>query len=151
MSIVVLDPEGTRWTVSREWSGLPGWARERSDSLDPAGLDVPLVGDVGDDSGILAAIVVAVAIVVLLVVLVFLLVPLLVLLVGVLVALLALAARLLSLSAWSVRAQSEARSLTWRVRGLSRSRRAMRTVAAMLERGEAPMLAGARGAASAVD
>jgi hypothetical protein len=111
----MVDPRGERWTVSREWFGLPGWARDQSSPLEHGGLDLPLViGDFDDDSGILTTLVIAVAILTLLVVLVLLFVPLVVLLLAVLVAVLAVGARLLSITAWTVRAQGATQTLTWR-------------------------------------
>jgi len=94
-------------------------------------------GDWGMGEHLWIAIAILVAVLVL-TILVFFLVPFIVLLLGVLAATPALAARLLGVSAWTVRAQSEKRTLAWRVRGVLRSRRAMRDVVALLERDEEP-------------
>lgn len=98
-------------------------------------------GEWGMGEHLSVAIVILVAVLVL-VVLVFFLVPFIVLLLGVLAATLALAARLLGVSAWTVRAQAGKRTLVWRVRGVLKSGRTMRSVAAMLERGEDTLVDG---------
>jgi hypothetical protein len=126
----VVDPRGERWTVSREWFGLPGWTRAWSRRPELRSLDLPAIVTAADSSGALIAVVFGVvAIVIVLVVLVLILLPVFVLLIGALVAAFALAARLLSIATWTVRAQGETETLMWRVRGLLKSRRAMRTVA----------------------
>ena len=67
----------------------------------------------------------------------FVFLPLVFAIVGLLVALVVVAARLLSISPWAVAARSSSGArLEWRVRGTLRSRRAVREVAAALERGD---------------
>jgi hypothetical protein len=145
VSIRVTDPGGEIWVVSRDWFGFPRWTRFEGGA--PA--DLPWAdGIAGDDVGGLAvAIVVLVAVLLVLVVLWFVVLPLVVFVTGVIVALLALAARLLSISAWTIRARNGDRQLSWRVRGTMRSGRAMRQVAARIGRGEEPTIDGTPGAA----
>lgn len=78
----------------------------------------------------------------LLVILWILVLPVLFFLAGVIVAVSAFLSRLLSLETWSVEAKAEERRLVWRVQGLLRSARAVRAVAAALERGESPLVDG---------
>jgi hypothetical protein len=94
---------------------------------------------------VLVAVGLFVVVLLFLAVLVLVLIPLVVLIVGALVALLALGARLLSISSWTIRARGRTSTLTWWVRGLSRSGRAMQTVATMLAQGEEPEVEGRRG------
>ena len=136
--------------MSREWLGLPRWSRRGSslgDAVDTAsGLpyDMPVV-DVDDAPSIVVVIVVAVVAFVILVVVTWLVLPLIFLVAGLAVALAGLAARLLSLAAWTVIADSGACGLSWRVRGVRRSARAMRDVATALARGATPTVDGIPG------
>lgn len=75
------------------------------------------------------------------------LLPLVVLFVGLVVAVVGVGARVLSLAAWTVTAQTGATRLAWRVRGVRRSRRAMRDVATALARGVTPAVDGIPGTA----
>lgn len=146
MSIRARDPSGVEWTVYREWFGMPAWARRKRPDDGLTGTDLAGVGIDGDDvAGVVAAIAVAAVAVVVLVVLVTFLLPLVFLIVGLVVAALALAARLLSLTAWTIRAHGGNRTLSWRVKGVRRSRRAMHDVATTLERGEEPSVEGIAG------
>lgn len=137
MSVRVTDPTGVEWSLSRDWFGVPQWARSRDD-LRPA--DIPL-GDAMPhiDSGTLAVIF---GFVIVVLIVAWFLVPIFVLLLGVLVATAALVLRLLSISAWTVRATSDSRGLAWRVRGLFRSRRAIHELARKLSGGEEPLVEG---------
>ena len=92
-----------------------------------------------------ATIVFAVVVIVVFVALWILLLPLALFLAGVLAAILVLGARILSLSAWTIRATVRAGTLSWRVRGVRRSGRAMHEVASRLKRGEEPLVNGIAG------
>ncbi len=71
--------------------------------------------------------------------------PLVFAVLGLLVAIGVLGARLLSISPWTVTARSPQARLEWRVRGTLRSGRAVRDIAAALERGdELPLIDGRR-------
>jgi hypothetical protein len=144
VSLRVDDPSGVEWTVSRDWFGLPTWTRFEGGG---SGIELLFPGDVGGDGsgGLVGLFVLLAALAVLLALLWFVVVPALVFLLAVVVALLALAARVLSLSAWTVTARSPETALQWRVRGLRRSRRTMHGVAGMLERGEQPLVDGVPG------
>jgi hypothetical protein len=147
LSIRVTDPSGTEWTVSREWFGVPRWARRKPSLEFPT--DIPASGFADDTSG-LAAIALVVLACVVLVVFLSVVLPLVVLLIGIAVAAIALLARLASVSRWTVRAGSAREALTWRVRGMVRSRRLMRDVATALETGrELPEEGAVRGGSSA--
>lgn len=149
MSIRVRDPSGVEWTVYREWFGMPTWARRKRPDDVLTGTDLAGVGVDGDDlAGLFVAIAAAAVAVVVLVVLVAFLLPLVFLVVGLVVAALALAARLLSLTAWTIRARGGDRTLSWRVTGVRRSRRALHEVATTLERGEEPSVEGIAGKSS---
>ena len=109
--------------------------------------DPPIVTTIGDDVsgyGGLALVLVALVVVI---ALLWLVLPLLVFGAGVVFATAALLARLLSLSAWTVRAQQRDVILTWRVRGLLRSRRVLAEVAEKLATGQEPAIGGVAGKA----
>ncbi len=137
MSIHVTDPSGMRWTISRRTFDLPPWpggpvlpdttAVMAADSL--AGF----VALSGLFVVLLAALVVAFAM------------PVLVFLAGLLVALGLLAARLMAITPWVVEARSAERSYTWTVRGVVRSGRAMRRIAAAIGGGDVPTVDGVAG------
>lgn len=144
MSSRVVDPHGVGWEVEREWFGRPVWSR---DAPDPGDDTLEDAGDRLSDAGLFrtdawwgtvlvffGAVVVAV--------LFFVVLPLLFALAAVLVALGLLVARLLSISPWTVTARSSRGRLEWRVRGTRRSARAVRQVAAAIERGDEPLVDG---------
>lgn len=150
MSIHVTDSEGRSWQVSREWFGLPRWSRRQSsldEALDTASwLPGDLGGSVADDlASALLAVVVAVIAIAVLAIVVWLVLPVVVLFIGLVVAVVGVGARVLSLAAWTVTARAGATRLDWRVRGVRRSRRAMRDVATALARGVTPAVDGIPG------
>ena len=103
MSVQVTDPTGVDWVVSREWFGVPRWAR-REPSLElPSDLpEIPVLDEVWG----LAAIAVVALVFVVMVILLSLVLPLMLLLAGIVATSLALLARLASVSRWTVRAES---------------------------------------------
>jgi hypothetical protein len=143
----VVDPDGVTWEVAREWLRRPirsGDAPDPGDDfLEDAGDRLSEVGLLGDDAWWATVLVFAGGLVVALIFLVLL--PLLFALAGVLLALGLVGARLLSLTRWTVTARSSRVRVEWRVRGTLRSVRAVREIAAALERGEQwPLVDGRR-------
>jgi hypothetical protein len=144
VSIHVTTPAGEAWKVSRDWFGLPGWSRSEPDW---SYTDFTAVPDIGDDDAGLLGLVLFVAVVLFVLLLAGLLLPLLLFLIGLVAAAVALAARLLSISAWTVKATGRDRRLLWRVRGTLTSGRAMREVARALSLGQEPTVGGVAGVA----
>ena len=138
MSIRVTDSSGESWIVGRQLFALPSWSRRTFDTDDLAGDSLHALPDIAMVDT-LAALLLWLALVVLFAVVLLLFLPAMFLLAGVVVAMALLAARLLSIVAWTVSASSSSARLTWRVRGTSRAARAVRQVAAALERGEQPL------------
>jgi len=137
MSPLVVDPKGVTWEVAREWFGRPVRSEDAPDPgediLEDAGdrlSDIALFGE----SAWWTVLVFVGGLVVSLIF--FVVLPLLLVVVGVLLALGLVVARLLSISRWRVTARSAQARLEWRVRGTIRSARAVREIAAALERGE---------------
>lgn len=138
MSLRVVDPDGVAWEVAREWLRRPIWSRDAPDPgddfLEDAGERLSEFGLLGDGAWWATVLVFAGGLVVSLIFLVLL--PLLLALAGVLLGLGLVGARLLSLTTWTVTARSSRARVEWRVRGTLASARAVREVAAALERGE---------------
>jgi hypothetical protein len=125
VGVKVTAPDGREWSVSRSIR----WPRYRK-TIDADWLDAPLVNSAGDLPGIVGVIVVGVLAAILIVALL----PVLAL---VLEALLVVVATLFLRRAWVVTARSTnpPEERAWRVRGLFRSRSAVREVADELQRG----------------
>jgi hypothetical protein len=142
----VVDPQGTAWDVSREWFRGPDWSRSSpdpgDDTIEDAG-EMLEWGGMFEDSGWWTVLVLVGSLLVVL--LFFVRFPVVFAVLGLAVALGVLVARLLSISPWTVAARSSGTRLEWRVRGTLRSARAVRDIAAALERGgEWPLVDGRR-------
>jgi hypothetical protein len=146
MSPRVVDPEGVKWEVAREWFTRPVRSEDAPDPgddiLEDAGDRLSHLDRLGEGAWWLTVLALVGGLVVSLIF--FIVLPLLFALVGVLLALGLLVARLLSISGWRVTARSSRARLEWRVRGTLRSARAVREIAAALERGEEWPLADGR-------
>jgi hypothetical protein len=138
MSLRVVDPDGVAWDVERESFRRPIRSRDAPDPgddiLEEAGDRLRDAGLFGTDEWWGTVLVFFGGLVVAL--LFFVVLPLLFALLGVVLALALLVARLLSISGWRVTARSKRVRLEWRVRGTLRSARAVRDIAAALERGD---------------
>lgn len=138
MSRRVVDPEGVAWEVARQWFGRPAWSRESPDPgddiLEEARDRLSYLDLHPEAAWWLTILAIVGGVLVALILFIFL--PLLLALVGLLVALVILGARLLSISKWTLTARSSRARLEWRVRGTLRSARALREIAAALERGD---------------
>lgn len=137
-------PDGTRWEVDRIWLERPAWSRRALDS-DPFDLGTPVsdIGAAGDDLlGIVVGIVLTIVLWVAVSVVLVLLFPLLVFLAGLVVMLLTVLLRLASIATFAVEARAPGvpRRHRWRVRGLLRSRAALRELARSIEAGRGPEL-----------
>jgi hypothetical protein len=139
----VRGPTGVDWTVSRDWFGLPRWTRFEGEW--PVANVPPDAGLGGVDASGLAAIALFVLVVLVLALMLWLFLPLVLFIAGLLVATAGLAARLLRLSAWTVRARGGDRVLEWRIVGTRGSGRAMRQLARRLELGQEPTIDGVAG------
>jgi hypothetical protein len=144
VSLRVVDPDGVSWEVERVWFPRPEWSRGSPDPGDDVIEDAGEAlswGGLLEDSWWGTVLVLFESILVALLFFVFL--PLVIAVLGLLVALAVFGTRLLSISPWTVTAVSSRARLEWRVIGTLRSARAMREVAAGLERGDAwPMVDG---------
>jgi hypothetical protein len=137
VSLRVVDPDGVSWEVERVWFPRPEWSRGSPDPGDD------VIEDAGEALSWGGGTVLVLFGSILVALLFFVFLPLVIAVLGLLVALAVFGTRLLSISPWTVTAVSSRARLEWRVIGTLRSARAMREVAAGLERGDAwPMVDG---------
>src|SRR5262249_5449393 len=126
-SMVVRDPSGTSWEVTRRVFRRPGWSRlRRSDALDDGVSVAPDAAIAGLDAGLTGLVVgVVVVVVTLLIVVVW---PLVLLLAELVVALVVVGFRL-AVGRWTVVAESPHERLSWQVKGGRRANALVRDVA----------------------